>query len=154
MPRKNFWYNEDGLRVGFGGQVRDNNDAGSVNTLGLIKEVTMNVEAGNLQSVGDLITTHNADIEGHWFITEAFLNVYEDFDEAIEVGTMDLDSVAIDQDGLIATGVHTEGRVEGTGDQIGTMIGERAFLAATPTTDAPTTGKAQLVVRYEVRNNV
>lgn len=151
MTRKSYWINEDGLRVGFGGQVEDNNDAGSVNTKGLIKEVKMLVEAGNLQSVGEAITKHNADIEGNVYIVSADLNVFETFDAAIEVGTMQADGTAIDQDGLIATATPVaDTRVEGSGAQINTAIGETAYLAVTPTTGAPTTGRAQLIVRYEV----
>jgi len=151
MSRKNYWINDDGIRVGFGGQIANNNDAGSVNTKGLIKEVKMTVEAGNLQSVGEAITTANADMIGDVFLVSADLNVFETFDEAIEVGTMQIDGTEIDQDGLIETGAHAaDTRVEGEGAQLGTAIGERAYLAVTPTGAEPTTGRAQLIVRYEV----
>ena len=111
----------------------------------------MIVDADDLQSTGTGVAINQEEIPADAFISSAVLNVTEAFDNAIEVGTMQLDGTAIDQDGLLTTSTYSaDTRTEGSGAQINTSIGQVAYLAVTATTTAPTTGRATLVVTYEI----
>lgn len=148
--RQSVWTNADGLEVGFGPQVRDNLDAGTNHTKGLVKQLEMHVDAKeDLPSVGEAHTSKDFYIPAGASIVSAKFIATETFDQAVEFGTSQLDGTAIDQDGLIATGSPAADTVtDGAGAQIDTTIAEAGYLVVTATTTAPTTGAGKLVVEY------
>lgn len=143
--RKETWTNADGLEVGFGGQVRDNVDAGSNHIKGKVKQIQMAVRADALPSAGEAHTSKDFFIPEGAQIVSAYYAADVDFDEAVEFGTSEKDGTAIDQDGLIATGTTT---AVGAGDLIGTVTAEDSYLVVTATTTEPTEGEGELVVEY------
>lgn len=152
MARAEKWINEDGLEVDFGPVVRDNGRAGTQHTYGKIKQIQVEVEAGNLISEGDRQSSKAYFIPaGASVLSARLVLVTESFDEAIEVGTAERDGTAIDADGLIATGTPTAGAVvTGAGALIGTNVAEDSYIIVTATTDEPTAGRATLVVEYVI----
>lgn len=149
--RKATWVNADGLEVGFGSQVRNNNDAAGLHVDGNTKVIEMIVEAGNLQPVGTAVTNKNFFVPAGAHIVEVKLFNETVWSHAIEVGAMKIGGTDIDQNGFIASGAHAANAViTGAGALVGTRAAENLYIAVTPTATAPTTGKGKLVVRYEV----
>lgn len=146
MAKQTYWLNEDGLEVGYGPVVGENKHGASQHVKGKIKQAQLNVDvASGYPTVGTALTSKNIGIPANAYIVSARYVSEVDFDEAVEFGTADIAGVAIDQDGLVATGT---GTAEGAGAQIGTVVSEVAYLVVTPTTNAPTEGKGQLIVEY------
>jgi len=153
MSRQNTWVNEDGLRVGFGTRDTINGDAGEVHTLGLVKQIKVDVNAADLEKAGVVPTSHNFQIPADAAILSAKLVVNEVFDQAVEVGTKDVAGVVVDKDGLIVSGAHADDAVViGTGAQIETKTLVDLYITVEETTTAPTTGRGQLVVEYMINN--
>lgn len=143
--RKETWTNEDGLEVSFGPQVRDNLDAGTNHIKGKVKQIQMAVNAEALPSVGEAHSSKDFFIPAGAQIVTAYYAAEVDFDNAVEFGTSDKAGVALDQDGLIATGTTT---AVGAGALIGTVTAEDSYLVVTATTTEPTVGEGELVVEY------
>lgn len=150
MARQNTWINEDGLEVGFGTRNTVNADAGEVHTLGLVKQLKCDI---NFADLGSAVTQKMMEIPTDAAIVSALFSCNETFDTAIEIGTYDSASVAIDADGLVTTLAHAAGTVAtGAGALIGTAATEANYVVAIATAAAPTTGRGQLVVEYVINN--
>jgi hypothetical protein len=154
MARQNTWTNEDGLVVGFGTRDTVNGDAGEVHTLGLVKQLKIDVNVADLDVTGAVPTAHNFQIPADAAILSATLVTNEAFDQAVEVGTKTVDGVVSDKDGLIATGAHAVDLVvAGAGTQIETKALTDLYITVEATAAAPTTGRGQLLVEYMINNN-
>lgn len=150
MARAN-WLNEDGLKVTYGPVTGTNPDAGAVHTKGLVKELVVVVDATDLPTTGAAVELNNYSIPAGAVILEAGFTCTETFDTAVEFGTMNELGANIDKDGLIATVTPTANSYyAGAGAQVGTVAGVDMYITVRDTAGAPTTGKGQFVVRYEV----
>lgn len=152
--RQATWLNNDGVEVGFGTRDTINKETNTVHTKGLTKELKLDINHKDLPVTGAVVNLKSSGIPADAVISSATFAANETFDTAIEVGTMDSDGVSVVADGLIATGIYAAGdAVVGAGAQIGTQAGELLYVAITPTTTAPTTGRGQLVVEYILNNS-
>lgn len=148
MTRAYTWTNEDGLKVPFGTSDGVQSNGGSVHTVGMNKELRLDLDASNLPVVGSAVSTDNVGIPAGAGIISASLRTTETFSGAITIGTMGTDGVVEDADGLLTTVTPASGSfIAGTGAQIGTAADEDLYIAVAGTV---TTGKAQLVVEYRI----
>lgn len=151
MARQSYWTNNDGIKVGFGGQVSGNYDPALAEDDDALKTIVMKIVAGSLQASGTAVTDNQAYIPSGAFIVDAKVDCTTTFDQAIDVGTMQVDGTAIDANGLVAAATPTAATTTtGAGALIGTKVSQASYLCAAANTTAPTAGSAELVVRYRM----
>jgi len=145
MATQNAWINEDGLSVNFGPVIGGSTAVNHNHTKGNTKEIEIAIGASTLKGVGDLFSMKDEIIPEGAFIQSARYIAEVDFDVAVEFGLVEKDGTVIDKDGLIASGTTT---AVGAGALISTTATLVSYVAATPTTTAPTVGSGTLIVEY------
>lgn len=151
MARANTWLNEDGLKVPFGTSDGIQSNAGSIHTLGTLKELRIDVDYSNLPATGSAVQGDNAAIPSGAAIISSVYTPEVTFSHAVEIGTMGADGVVEDKDGLHTTSTLATGTVNtGAGAQIGGVTTEDLYITVAATTTTPTAGKGTLVVTYSI----
>jgi len=145
MAYRNTWKNADDLEVPFGPQVIENLDAGTNHTKGKIKQIQMHINYEDLPESTEAHTAKDFYLPEDAYVVSAHYIADTDFDAAVSFGTSQKDGTAIDVDGLIASATTTG---EGSGDLVGTTVGQDSYLIATPDAGDPTQGEGTLFVEY------
>lgn len=148
MTFANTWLNEDGIKVNFGTSNGVQKEGGSVHTVGMTKELRLDLTHTDLPTVGTAVLNDNMGIPAGAAILSAKLICSETFSGAITIGTMGTDGVVEDADGLIASGTPAAGTISvGAGAQINTVADEDLYVSVG---GSVTAGAGQLVVEYQI----
>lgn len=156
MARNAYWTNSDGLVVGFGTRTVDTGLAAKVSTGGEYQELVMDIVGADLEDTGiPTAFQTGAYVPANSLIVSALLIVDTAFVGAtatLDIGTYTSAGAAIDVDGLHAAvavaSLTADTDIAGAGAQIGAVVTQEAYIAATYNTAAFTAGTAKLIVRY------
>ena len=116
-----------------------------------MKEIRLEIDYSNLPTTGTAVQGDNLSIPSGAAIISSVYTPSVTFSHAVEIGTMDVDGVEVDKDGLHATSTLATGAVNtGAGAQIGDVTTEDLYLTVRATTTVPTAGAGTLVVTYSI----
>lgn len=158
MGKQNYWDNDDGLTVGFGTRTTENNLGGALQTGGDVEgQIVLDIVATDLTD-SDVPTNfeQGAKIPANSHIRDAVLVTNAEFTSdgsaVLDIGTVSSDGTFDDDDGIdaaVALGdLGADAVVDCDGAQVGTVITEDLWLAATYDTAEFTAGNARLYVTY------
>lgn len=155
--RNSYWSNDDGLVVGFGTRDTERNIAAQTSSDGATEELVMVIHGTELTDAdeptnfitGAPIPANSLIVSGQLIVDTAFTSGGA---AVLDIGTYTSAGAAIDDDGIdaaIAVGALTaDTLIASDGAQIGTVVTQDAYIAATYDTAAFTAGTAKLVVKY------
>lgn len=157
----NYWTNDDGLVVRFGGvKDQDVNIGTSPQTAGVVQELVLPITGTELETSVPTNISNGAHIPANSLINSATLYVETAFasggSATLTIGTYQADGTAIDADGIDATIALTaidadDDEITCDGAQVGATVSQAAYVAAIYGTAAFTAGEARLVIEYIVQ---
>lgn len=161
MARANTWTNSDGLVVGFGARDSKNDAGATVRTEGNVEVFSMILDYDNLPAAaGTAPSSKSIPIPANSYIHSATLRVLDAFTSAgattLDIGFVDEDGTAIDQDGIDAaiakTVIDAEGdTVQCDGDLVNGLVTvgtDDAYISTNVGTGPYTAGQAELTIEY------